>query len=56
VDGDTHKIPAGTMIDPHGYYLITEIQLNNSGGLMGLILTAMVTGTWGRDPTFGVAA
>ena len=31
-DGDTHEIPAGKMIDAHGYYLTTEIQLDNSGG------------------------
>ncbi|MCK4811455.1 MAG: lamin tail domain-containing protein [Methanosarcinales archaeon] len=31
-DGDAHEIPAGKMIDAHGYYLTTEIQLDNTGG------------------------
>ncbi len=31
-DGDAHEIPAGERIDAHGYYLTTEIQLDNSGG------------------------
>ncbi|MEA1908487.1 MAG: lamin tail domain-containing protein [Euryarchaeota archaeon] len=31
-DGDAHEIPAGKMIDAHGYYLTKEIQLDNSGG------------------------
>ena len=31
-DGETYEIPAGTTIDPYGYYLTTEIQLDNSGG------------------------
>ncbi|MCK5109267.1 MAG: lamin tail domain-containing protein, partial [Methanosarcinales archaeon] len=31
-DGDAHEIPAGMMIDAHGYYLTKEIQLDNSGG------------------------
>jgi hypothetical protein len=31
-DGATYNIPAGTIIEPHGYYLTTEIQLDNGGG------------------------
>ncbi|MCK4459185.1 MAG: lamin tail domain-containing protein [Methanosarcinales archaeon] len=31
-DGDAHEIPAGKMIDAHGYYLTTEMQLDNTGG------------------------
>jgi len=31
-DGDTYDIPAGTTIAAHGYYLTTELQLDNSGG------------------------
>jgi S-layer protein (TIGR01567 family) len=33
-DGATYSIPAGTTIEPHGYYLTTKIQLDNSGGLV----------------------
>lgn len=31
-DGDTYNIPAGTTIEPYGYYLTTKVQLDNSGG------------------------
>jgi len=31
-DGATYNIPAGTIIEPHGYYRTTEIQLDNGGG------------------------
>ncbi|MEA1944081.1 MAG: lamin tail domain-containing protein, partial [Euryarchaeota archaeon] len=31
-DGNTHTIPAGTIIEPHGYYLTKKIQLDNGGG------------------------
>jgi hypothetical protein len=31
-DGATHNIPAGTTIEPYGYYLTTKIQLDNGGG------------------------
>ncbi|PXF59994.1 MAG: hypothetical protein C4B59_10220 [Candidatus Methanogaster sp.] len=31
-DGDTYTIPAGTTIDPHGYYLTTKVQLDNGVG------------------------
>ena len=31
-DGATYNIPAGTTIDPYGYYLTTKVQLDNSGG------------------------
>jgi hypothetical protein len=33
-DGATYNIPAGTTIEPHGYYLTTKIRLDNSGGLV----------------------
>jgi S-layer protein (TIGR01567 family) len=32
VDGVTYNIPAGTTIEPYGYYLTTEVQLDNSDG------------------------
>ncbi len=31
-DGATYNIPAGTTINPYGYYLTTKVQLDNSGG------------------------
>jgi S-layer protein (TIGR01567 family) len=31
-DGATYNIPAGTIIEPYGYYLTTKIQLDNGGG------------------------
>ncbi|MEA3324834.1 MAG: lamin tail domain-containing protein [Euryarchaeota archaeon] len=31
-DGDAYTIPAGTTIDPYGYYLTTKVQLDNGGG------------------------
>ena len=31
-DGATYDIPAGTTIEPYGYYLTTEIQLDNTDG------------------------
>jgi hypothetical protein len=31
-DGATYNIPAGTTIEPHGYYLTTKVQLDNDGG------------------------
>ena len=31
-DSATYNIPAGTTIEPYGYYLATKVQLNNSGG------------------------
>ena len=33
-DGVTYNIPAGTTIEPYGYYLTTEMQLDNGGGLV----------------------
>jgi len=31
-DGITYNIPAGTTIEPYGYYLTTKMQLDNGGG------------------------
>ena len=31
-DGATYNIPAGTTIEPYGYYLTTKVQLDNSDG------------------------
>jgi S-layer protein (TIGR01567 family) len=31
-DGATYNIPAGTIIEPYGYYLTTKVQLDNGGG------------------------